>query len=86
MGGARAGRPTASRYVRETAADVIVPVPGPGAEVVGLLVVGRRFDDRIVRPADVPFLTVLASAAGQAAARLGCRTRRPRSSAPCVDT
>ena len=57
-------------WVRETAADAIVPVPGPGAEVVGCLVVGRRFDDRIVRPADVPFLAVVASAAGQAVARL----------------
>ena len=57
-------------WVRETAADAIVPVPGPGAEVVGCLVVGRRFDDRIVRPADLPFLAVVASAAGQAVARL----------------
>ena len=54
----------------ETATDVIVPVPGPGAEVVGLLVAGRRFDDRIVRPVDVPFLEVLAAAAGQAVTRL----------------
>lgn len=57
-------------WVTETAADVIVPVPGPGAEVVGLLVVGRRFDDRIVRPVDVPFVEVLAAAAGQAVTRL----------------
>ncbi len=57
-------------WVAETAADVIVPVPGPGAEVVGLLVAGRRFDDRIVRPVDVPFLEVLAAAGGQAVTRL----------------
>ena len=57
-------------WVVEAAADVIVPIPGPGAEVAGLLVVGRRFDDRIVRPVDVPFLEVLAAAAGQAVARL----------------
>ena len=57
-------------WVMETAADVILPVPGPGDEVVGILVVGRRFDDRIVRPADLPFLDVLASAAGQAVARV----------------
>ena len=57
-------------WVTETAADVIVPVPGPGAEVVGLLVAGRRFDDRIVRPVDVPFLEVLAAAAGPAVTRL----------------
>ena len=57
-------------WAAETEADVIVAVPGPGAEVVGILVVGRRFDDRIVRTADVTFLEVLASAAGQAATRL----------------
>ena len=57
-------------WVVETAADVLVPVPGPGAEVVGILVVGRRFDDRIVSAGDLPFLEVLASAAGQALARL----------------
>jgi len=57
-------------WVAETGADVIVAVPGPGAEVVGILVVGRRFDDRIVRTADVTFLEVLASAAGQAVMRL----------------
>ena len=59
-----------AEWVVETAADVIVPIPGPGAEVAGLLVVGRRFDDRIVRPVDVPFLEVLAAAAGPAVARL----------------
>ena len=57
-------------WVAETGADVIVAVPGPGAEVVGILVVGRRFDDRIVRTADVAFLEVLTSAAGQAVMRL----------------
>ena len=57
-------------WVAETDADVMVAVPGPGAEVVGILVVGRRFDDRIVRTADVTFLEVLASAAGQAVMRL----------------
>ncbi len=62
--------PEDAAWVVETAADVIVPVPGPGAAVGGILVVGRRFDDRIVRTVDVPFLEVLASAAGQAVARL----------------
>ena len=57
-------------WVVETAADVIVPVPGAGAEVVGIVVVGRRFDDRTVRSVDVPFLEVVASAAGQAITRL----------------
>ena len=62
--------PAEAAWVAETAADVILPVPGPGARVVGIVVVGRRFDDRIVRAADVPFLEVLASAAGQAVTRL----------------
>ena len=57
-------------WVLEAAADLIVPVPGPGAELGGILVVERRFDDRFVRPVDVPFLEVLGSAAGQAATRL----------------
>ena len=61
--------PEEAAWVLETAADVIVPIPGPDADVAGLLVVGRRFDDRIVRPVDVPFLEVLAAAAGQAVGR-----------------
>ena len=70
-------------WVAETGADVIVAVPGLGAEVVGILVVGRRFDDRIVRTADVTFLEVLASAAGQAVMRLRLlRGSRPRLSEP----
>ena len=62
--------PDEAAWVVETAADVIVPVPGPGTRVVGIVVVERRFDDRIVRDADVPFLEVLAAAAGQAITRL----------------
>ena len=70
-------------WVAETDADVIVAVPGPGAEVVGILVVGRRFDDRIVRTADVTFLEVLASAAGQAVMRLRLlHGSKPRLSEP----
>ena len=56
-------------WVVDAAADVIVPVPGPGAETIGFLVLGRRFDDRIVRPVDLPFLEALASAAGLAVVR-----------------
>ena len=70
-------------WVAQTEADVIVAVPGPGAEVVGILVVGRRFDDRIVRAADVTFLEVLASAAGQAVTRLRLlHGSKPRLSEP----
>ena len=62
--------PEEAAWVVETAADVIVPVPGPGTELVGLLVVGRRFDDRTVSGVDVPFLEALAAAAALAVARL----------------
>ena len=57
-------------WVVETGADVVAAVLGPGAQVIGVLVVGRRFDDRIVRPVDVPFLEALAAATGLALARL----------------
>ena len=49
---------------------MIVPVPVPGMDGVGALVVGRRFDGRIVRGVDVPFLEALGSMAGLAAARV----------------
>ena len=57
-------------WVAQTAADVIVAVPGPGAELLGILVVGRRFDDRTVRPLDIPFLEAVGAATGIAVARL----------------
>ena len=57
-------------WVVETAADAVVPVPGAGGELVGVLAVGRRFDDRLVRPVDVPFLESLGAAAGLAVGRL----------------
>ena len=62
--------PDEAAWVVETGADAVVAVVGPGAEVIGVLVVGRRFDDRIVRSVDVPFLEALAAAAGLAIARL----------------
>ena len=58
------------RWVAETDADVIVGVPGTGAELLGVLAAGRRFDGRIVWSVDVPFLEVLGAAAGLAAGRL----------------
>ena len=62
--------PDDAAWVAETEADVVVPVPGSGAELLGVVVVGRRFDDRIVRPVDIPFLEALGAAAGLAVARL----------------
>ena len=78
--------PKDAAWVAETDADVIVAVPGPGAEVVGILTVGRRFDDRIVRAADVTFLEVLASAGGQAVMRLRLMHRsKPRLEPPALE-
>ena len=57
-------------WVVETAADAIVPIPGPGGGLLGVLVAGRRFDDRTVRVNDVPFLEALAASAGLAIGRL----------------
>ena len=62
--------PDDAAWVVETSADVILPLPGPGTEVFGVLVVGRRFDDRIVRTVDLPFLEALGAAAGLAVAHL----------------
>ena len=62
--------PDEAAWVAETGADVIVPVPGPGTDVLGVLVVGRRLDGRLVRSVDLPFLEALGAAAGLALARL----------------
>ena len=62
--------PDDAAWVTETGADVIVPVPGPGTDVLGVLVVGRRLDGRVVRTVDLPFLEALGAAAGLALARL----------------
>ena len=57
-------------WVVDTGADAVAAVIGPGAEVIGVLVVGRRYDDRIVRSVDVPFVEAIAATAGLAIARL----------------
>ena len=62
--------PDDAAWVVEADADLIVPVPGPGAELLGVLVVGLRFDGRPVRGVDVPFLEAVAAAAGLAVGRL----------------
>ena len=65
------------RWVVDSGADTIVPVPGPGAELPGVLVAGRRFDGRVARPVDLPFLELLGAAAGLAVGRvLAMRTPR----------
>ena len=62
--------PDEAAWVAETGADVIVPVPGPGTDVLGVLVVGRRFDGHLVRSVELPFLEALGAATGLALARL----------------
>ena len=62
--------PDEAAWVTETGADVIVPVPGPGTDLIGVLVVGRRLDGRLVRSVDLPFLEVLGAAAALTLARL----------------
>ena len=68
------------RWVVESGADAIVPIPGPGAELLGVLVAGRRLDGRLARPVDLPFLEALAAATGLAGERvLAMRTGEARS-------
>jgi len=62
--------PEDAAWVAESAADTVVAVPGPGAGLIGVLVVSLRSDNRALRPIDIPFLETLAAAAGQAIARL----------------
>ena len=62
--------PDEAAWVTETGADVIVSIPGPGTDVLGVLVVSRRLDGRLVRSVDLPFLEALGAAGGLALARL----------------
>ena len=62
--------PEDAAWAVETDADAVVPVPGPGAELAGVLVVGPRFDGKVVRRVDVPFLETLGAAAGLVLGRL----------------
>ena len=62
--------PDEAAWVVDAGADAVVAVIGPGAGVIGVLVVGRRFDDRVVRCVDVAFLEAIAAAAGLGIARL----------------
>ena len=58
-----------AEWVLAAAAGVVVPVVGPGSEINGVMVVGRRFDDRRVT-VDHTFLAALAATAGLALDRL----------------
>ena len=65
--------PADAAWVTETGADVIVPVPGPGTDVLGVLVVGRRLDGRLVRSVDLPFMEALGAADAGHGIALGWR-------------
>lgn len=56
-------------WVVAAAATAIVPVFGPGSEVLGLVAIGRRFDDGRLSPVDLDFLHALAATAGLALTR-----------------
>ncbi len=58
-----------AQWVLAAAAAVVVPVVGPGSEINGAMVVGRRFDDRRV-PVDLTFLAALVATVGLALDRL----------------
>ncbi len=67
-----------------TDAVAVAPVPGPGTELDGVLVVGRRFDDRQLSPVAIEFVRTLGVTAGLAVARLrpAALSSRPRLDPP----
>ncbi len=67
-------------WVVAAAATAVLPVFGPGLEVLGLVVVGRRFDDRRLSSADLDFLQALAATTGLALSRV--RPAEGRQDAP----
>ena len=66
-----------AEWVVVAAATAIVPVCGPGSEVLGLMAVGRRFDDGRLSPVDLDFLHALAATVGLALARVRLADGRP---------
>ena len=57
-------------WVVSTAVVTVVPIPGPGAEVIGVVAVRRRFDDRRLSAVDLSFLQALAAGVGLALDRV----------------
>ena len=49
---------------------LVTPILGPGSEVLGIVAVGRRFDDRRLSAVDLDFLQALAGTAGLALGRV----------------
>ena len=59
-----------AEWVVSTAVVTVVPILGPGAEVIGVVAVGRRFDDRRLSAVDLDFLQALAAGVGLALGRV----------------
>ena len=70
-------------WVLAAAATAIVPVFGPGSEVLGLVTIGRRFDDGRLSTVDLDFLQALATSAGLALSRVRLADSRPDSAPAC---
>ena len=66
-----------AEWVVAAATAAIVPVCGPGSELLGLVAVGRRFDDGRSSPVDLDFLQALAATGGLALTRLRVADGRP---------
>ena len=66
-----------AEWVVAAAATAIVPVFGRGSEVLGLVTIGRRFDDGRLSPVGLDFLQALATSAGLALTRLRLADSRP---------
>ena len=64
-------------WVVAAAATAIVPVCGPGSAVLGLMAIGRRFDDGRLSPVDLDFLRALAATVGLALTRVRPADGRP---------
>ena len=58
-----------AEWVVSTAVVTVVPILGPGAEAIGVVAVGRRFDDRRLSAVDLDFLQALAAGVGLALGR-----------------
>ena len=59
-----------AEWVIAGAASVLAPVIGPRADVIGIIVVGRRFDDRLVGSVDLQWVEELAAMVALALDRL----------------
>ena len=66
-----------AEWVVAAAATAILPVFGPGSEVLALMAVGRRFDDGRLSRVDLDFLHALAATVGLALARVRLAAGRP---------